>query len=405
MVAKDPSPSQLQGAEFERLLAQALRRSGWRVLRQPKAQQGEADLMFSQDNRIYLAELKRSPEGRRDRLVPLLSQAILQAQAFARNYPEPALPVAVVAAPRIPESVADEIKRFAENYAPDVAVGVMDADGFRAFWGQGLEVLNSERRSFEPLASSKHAPASRLFSDLNQWLLKVLLSQNIPEALLSAPRGPYRNASQLARNAGVSVMSAYRFIRDMSREHFIEEHRNGFRIVRIEALLERWVSANQGAMREYPARYVLRSGKGQLSAAIRGYISQPSQAAKRKPHYQQGAKPRERICLGLFAAAEALGKGFVHGVPPHIYVEHMNDDVLQELGLSLLDAADRPDVYIRIPQYVESVFRGAINREGLPISDILQVWLDVSSFPARGQEQADEIRKQVIKPLLQGERR
>jgi len=83
----------------------------------------------------------------------------------------------------------------------------------------------------------------------------------------------------------------------------------------------------------------------------------------------------------------------------------MNDDVLQELGLSLLDAADRPDVYIRIPQYVESVFRGAINREGLPISDILQVWLDVSSFPARGQEQADEIRKQVIKPLLQGERR
>jgi hypothetical protein len=403
--AKPASPSQAQEAEFGRLLAQALRRSGWRVLRQSKAEEGHSDFVFAHDNRIYLAQIKRSPEGRRDRLVPLLSQAILQAQAFARHYAEPALPVAVVAAPRVPESLAEEIRRFAANYAPDVAVGVMDAEGFRAFWGQGLEVLNSERRSLPPPASSRHAPASRLFSDLNQWMLKVLLSQNIPESLLSAPRGPHRNASQLARAAGVSVMSAYRFIRDMSRELFIEEHRNGFRVVRIEALLQRWAAANQGAMREYPARWILSSGKDQLSAAVRGYMSQPSHAAKRKPHRQESVPPRQRICLGLFAAAEALGMGFVHGVPPHIYVDEINDDLLQKLGLSLLEAENRPDAYIRIPEYGESVFRGAVQREGLAISDILQVWLDVSNFPARGQAQAYEIRKKVIKPLLQGERR
>jgi hypothetical protein len=405
MLAHDAQSSRSQEIGFERLLANALRRSGWRVLRKPKAGQGEVDVIFAQDDRVFLAEIKRSSEGRRDRLVPLLSQAILEAQAFARNYREPALPVAVVAAPRIPESVAEEIKRFAANYAPDVAVGVMDAEGFRAFWGEGLEVLNSERLSPQPLASFRHAPASRLFSDLNQWMLKVLLSQDIPEELLSAPRGPHRNASQLARAAGVSVMSAYRFIRDMSRERFLEERRNGFRIVQIEALLQRWIAANQGAMREYPARWILHSGKDQLAVALRAYMSPPRQAGKAKPHRRENVQPRQRICLGLFAAADALGMGFVHGVPPYIYVEDaINNDVLQKLGLSLLDADDRPDVYIRIPEYGESVFRGAVERNGLVISDILQVWLDVSNFPARGRAQADEISRKVIKPLLQGER-
>jgi hypothetical protein len=30
------------------------------------------------------------------------------------------------------------------------------------------------------------------------------------------------------------------------------------------------------------------------------------------------------------------------------------------------------------------------------------VWLDVSNFPARGKAQADEIRKEVLRPLIRG---
>src|SRR5208283_4264947 len=62
----------------------------------------------------------------------------------------------------------------------------------------------------------------------------------------------------------------------------------------------------------------------------------------------------------------------------------------RELGLSLQDAEHRADVYLRIPQYDASLFRGAVERDGLPVADILQVWLDVSNFPARGRAQADE---------------
>jgi hypothetical protein len=34
--------------------------------------------------------------------------------------------------------------------------------------------------------------------------------------------------------------------------------------------------------------------------------------------------------------------------------------------------------------------------------DVLQVWLDVGSHPARGREQADVIRKRVLQRLIDG---
>jgi hypothetical protein len=48
----------------------------------------------------------------------------------------------------------------------------------------------------------------------------------------------------------------------------------------------------------------------------------------------------------------------------------------------------------------ESVFRAAVERDGVPVADILQVWLDVSAFPARGKQQADELRKSVLASIF-----
>jgi hypothetical protein len=111
-----------------------------------------------------------------------------------------------------------------------------------------------------------------------------------------------------------------------------------------------------------------------------------------------------RCCLGLFAAADALGFGFVHGVPPHIYLERLTLDSLNRLGL-VVDHSNRPaDVYIRIPDNREAIFRASVMREGIRTSDVLQVWLDVSTHPARGREQAGEIWRHVLKPLF-GKRR
>ena len=96
-----------------------------------------------------------------------------------------------------------------------------------------------------------------------------------------------------------------------------------------------------------------------------------------------------------------LGFKFVHGVPPHFYMQYLDPAVLHELGLSMQNANDKvADAYIRIPENPESIFRAAIEQDGLPVSDVLQVWLDVSRHPARGKAQADVIRKKVLSHLF-----
>jgi len=59
-----------------------------------------------------------------------------------------------------------------------------------------------------------------------------------------------------------------------------------------------------------------------------------------------------------------------------------------------------PDVYLWVPRNDESVFRGVVVKDGVPVSDILQIWLDVLQHPARGREQADLIWKKILAPAL-----
>jgi hypothetical protein len=95
-----------------------------------------------------------------------------------------------------------------------------------------------------------------------------------------------------------------------------------------------------------------------------------------------------------------LGFKFVHGTQPHLYIERIDRKVLRELGLSLEVADHRADVFVRVPKNPEAVFRAAVERDGVPASDALQVWLDVSTHPARGKDQADLLRKRVFSQIL-----
>ena len=392
-------------AEFEYLLADLFRRAGWHVVRQPEGKSADMrpDLVVDAGDKKYVIELKRSAEGRRDRLIPLLSQAILQAQAAARQFSESVVPVAVVAAAHIPDSVAEQVKQFAMHHAPNVGIGVIDSEGFRAFAGYGLEALNGERRGSPRVElSARNRSSLHLFSDLNQWMLKILLSANIPESLLSAPRGRYQNASQLAQAAGVSVMSAFRLVRQLSKESFLDERKGWLRVVRIEELMQRWIAANQGSVREIPARWIIRGSKDQLSVAVRSYVSQIDARPAGSRKSREGLfRAAPRVCIGLFAAADVLGFRFVEGVAPHIYLERLEPDGLRQLGLSADDAERHPDVYIRIPENDVAVFRASVRHDGLPVSDILQVWVDVSNHPARGKEQAEQIWRRVLAPCFQ----
>ncbi|MBZ5659883.1 MAG: restriction endonuclease [Acidobacteriia bacterium] len=390
-------------AEFESLLVDVFRHAGWKVMRQPKGPDRGIDLVVDSGEKKYIIELKRSSEGRGDRLLPLLSQAILQAQVAKQRFSKPAVSVAIVAADRIPESVGEQLKDFARKHAPDVAVGIVDLEGFRAFQGFGLEQFNADRQVSPSLGSPSHSRLPvRLFSDLNQWMLKILLAPRFSESLLSAPREKFQSAAQLARAASVSVMSASRFVRQLSNEGFLDDHRGPLKVVRIEELLERWRAASHKNAREIPARWILRGSEKQLRSALNSYVSRidAESLSSKRPRKPQRVRSLPRICVGLFEAAELLGVGFVRGVAPHIYVERLEAEALEQLRLSVGNVGRNPDVLLRIPENPESLFRPVVRRDGIPVSDIIQVWLDVANHPARGKEQAEQIWKKVLAPAV-----
>ena len=293
-------------------------------------------------------------------------------------------PMAVIAAPHIPGPVISAIREFAHEHAPDVAIGLMDSGGLRSFIGPGLESLNAESRPAAMRVVSAPEPRIDLFSDLNQWMLKVLLAPQIDRVGLmpaGLPRDGYRNVSELAKAAHVSVMSAFRFVRQLERERFLHESRDRVRLVRLDALLQRWRSIGLKPARELQARWILARAEDQLPRAVELL--------------------GKRACVGLFSAARALGLGHVQGVPAHVYVNDFRPDSLRKAGLIKAAPGDPVDVVLRVPPARESVFRGAVSIDSVPVSDVLQVWLDVSSHPARGKEQADVIYRRVIKPMLE----
>ena len=388
-------------AEFERTLLGLFQREGWSVLRRVSGEHMRANVVADSGGQRFLVELKRVSEGRRDRLVPLLAQAILQSRAAAERLSPHTLPVAVIASDRITTSVAEEAKQFAQDCAPEVGVGMIDGRGLRVFTGHGLEQFDAK-----PAARLKSNVASRprlpnLFSDLNQWMLKILLGQVLPETLVSVPRAKFRNASQLAAAANVSTMSAYRFLHRLTKEGFLDRGRGHLRIVRVDELLDRWAFAVRRAFREIPVRWILKQDRKQLNESLANYVREDKVPGRKSSGVTRtGPRAKARCCLGLFAAADNLGLGFVTGVPRRMYLETLDPDVLENFGLWADDSGSPPDLYVRVPNNREAIFRSAPFVNGVPVADVLQVWLDASTHPARGREQANLIRHRAFGPLL-----
>lgn len=354
-----------------------LESDGWKLEFVPRDRAYEADVLVRRGSVSYAVELKAASEGRGDRLVPLFAQAALQVQRIERRN---ALPLAVVCAPRVPVAVAEQVLEFAAKYVPDdLAVGVFDFQGLAVFRGPGLESLNSQPagspRSVAPLRESRP-----LFSDLNQWMLKVLLANELPDHLLSAPRGHYRNASQLARAAQVSVMSAFRFVEQLREDGYLHESAPSLELVRRDRLFSRWQGASDRVPREIPMRFRL---PGNSEGQLRKIVSSG------------------RACLALFAAADALKLGFVKGVPPHVYVERVQPaNIAGWKSLRPCEPGESPDVVLRQAPAPQSVFRGMVRVDAVAASDVLQVWLDVAAHPSRGVEQAELVRQRILEPII-----
>ena len=341
----------------------------------------------------YTVEVKSLSEGRTDRVIPLLSQAILQAQRYAAEI-QGARPMAVLYVERAPEPMFKKVLGFMDAYRPKAAIAIITPEGIGLVrWNEGeaYEINDSDRPTARNMArlpgAGNTAPPKlfNLFSDLNQWMLKILLAPDIKEDLLNAPRNSYRTGSDIAIAAQCSQMSASRLLQHLRQEGFLDEYSGSLRVVRRQELFRRWRAAAMRSSPEIPMRFTAR-------VAVQQQLHELLQS------------DQAQTCLGLFSAADALGMGHVSGVPPYLYVPKLpgfaNDRNNPAWAKVTLYPEGAPDFIVRQAMAPEATFKGAVRREGALCADIIQVWLDVSNHPARGQEQADHIYNSVLLPLI-----
>ena len=354
---------------------------GWHI-QAARAETGSSpDLVIAKDVHRYAVEIKALAEGRADRVIPLLSQAILEAQAQARDAGN-ALPLAVVCVEDASAALLKQVTSFSEKFAPNVPIGIVSESGVRLFRGKALQEMNAEK---EPPRRNLHSTAHQtvnLFSDLSQWMLKVLLAPDMPIDLLNAQRHQYLSGSDFALAAQVSNMSASRFLQQLRIEGFLDHSSRHLRLVRRAELLRRWRSAVMRPSPELPMRFLIR---GNIQQQVRGLL----------------ASNQEELCLGLFAAADALQIGHVSGVPPYVYVSKLPRPGQQKWRALMVAApSEVPDLILRQAPYPKSIWRGAVHRDGLTVTDVIQVWLDVAHHPSRGEEQADLIYEKLLRPCI-----
>lgn len=280
------------------------------------------------------------------------------------------------------------VKQFGSANNQRLAWGVIDERGLVKISGSGLEIHHPGKRG--STAYANHSISNNLFSDLNQWMLKVLLSHKLPAPLQLKVQDGYvlpaiQSAVELARIAKVSVPHAARFLNQLRQEGFLDQSRD-FQWQDLETLFARWQAAYQ-IKRPLEIRTRWLFPKSDLKAYLEERLSQSWQRD-------------QTVCLGLFAASTRWGFPFVQGVSSHILVKKYSPALLRSLQLTIAEPGEAVDVFLREPIYPEAVFRGVQLREGIPVADILQCWLDLSGHPARGEEMVEMLYQQVIQPFF-----
>ena len=333
----------------------------------------EVDLVGTRPHgRRVLVEVKALSTLRHRDLVGRLSTAILQLRAHATPGE---ITVALVAIPAITPAALNAVRRFLSEVAPEQAWGLLADDGSTVLEIPSLGVRVHERgtRRTESHAEPRQR---RLFSDLNQWMLKVLLLRATEARLWGGPRRPIERARDLAVAAEVSTPHAYRFIKLFEEDDFLRAGEEGLRIVRRSALFREWsLATRRQAGRAIPVRWAF-GRPGSLAEIVGQGPDAPLYA------------------IGAFEACRAFGALHTTAPIPEIYVEGPRAEILRRWALEETHERDA-HVSLRITSS-QAIFRGRVVIDGLSYVDVLQAALDVSRHPARGEEQASYLLDHVL---------
>ncbi|WP_236105734.1 RpiR family transcriptional regulator [Pandoraea fibrosis] len=344
---------------------------GWEIEEGRADDKGADFVLTSPHGEKYHAVLKALTEGRTDRVIPLFSQALLESRAHANASEEKFRPAVLLWVGVASPTLVNKVRDFQHTYGEGEPIALLsDTPLYVDFPG-----LEANEPSAAMRRMSHSAPPTLVLSDLAQWMLKLLLASDIKrDNLINAPERTYRTATELAREADVSVMTATRLVNALKEENLVEFAPH-LRIIQRRKLAQRWKAAYAKPAVSVPMKF--------LASGV------PEEQLRKTLKREEGAT------LGQFSAAHALGVGHVNGATATLWVP---DLITSEnwRGLRRAREGERPDFILKQHPYPNSLLRGRVMRDGIWVSDVIQTWLDVSADPRRGAEQAAELEHGVL---------
>lgn len=337
-----------------------------------------------QDGRRLRIDVKRLGTLRIEDLRGRLALGLVQLRANAARCGPPAqdvVPLVVLVVPGITRPAAEAARSFMAEYGQDAGWALMAEPGraesvpvLLRIPALGVEV-EERPRQFETATPRR---STRLFSDLNRWMLKVFLLRTAPAGMWSGPREDVRSVRQLATIASVSLGAAQRFVRTFEEQGFLRATREGVTLVRRGELLRAWLAVEAAEpVAHAPVRWIF-GRPTDLRQVIGAGVDGPT------------------YVIGGFEAARRLGVlRAVGDGPPLIHVARKDHRLFEAWNV---EACDPRDAHLRLSEmrYADAVTRGAVTLDGLRVVDVLQSALDVVGDPGRGREQADYVLQHVV---------
>jgi hypothetical protein len=359
----------------------------------------QVDFIFRRGRKKYAIEVKHSRKIQLA-LSHLLPRGILLLQAAKRigNY----IPIVAVVVEKLDERDIRRMADFIHHFAPEMGWLLVDEYGEGAFKGPDKDQYNvlpqlsrqplMPHGPFESESPVSHYQKQLSFSDLDQWLLKVFLlgRPGIPADYWGGPQGSVENAFQLSKLAGVSPPIANSWVKAMESSGYLRRiGRKKLIPVRPNALIEEWRGQYRfGDNRILPYRSVYP-------------ISEADQYLDDLLEKMKSFDKSISLAISGHQACRLLGIKHSSARSIHIYFWGNVANVANPLGLIPAESPSEANLFLVEPKYPRSVFGGRVIREGIPVCDILQCYLDLYNLPDRGREQADFVFENILSKIFE----
>jgi hypothetical protein len=347
---------------------------GFRIIQPGSGTDNPGDVVIRTPHGDVQAGVTEAASSSTHEILGRFAVGILEARrASARN---DFTPLVVVAVPGLSSETKQVVGKFMATHAPDIGWGIADRYGAVRLAIPSLQIdLDQPGHIHRPKWRRQHPV--RLFSDLNRWMLKILLLAEVSPSFWPGPRQRISSPTELHRVARVSVEKAHQFFRAFEQAGFVRQARDGLTVVRKRTLMQMWFH-NELA-------------RTQVTVPARWLFGEPSSLQE---VFSKAGAPTG-FAIGGFEACRLLG---VLHAPVAQRRVHVFGEVESGLEDWSLEACDDRDAHFHLckARYPQSILRGFLVKDDLPVVDILQAALDVRGQAARGEEQAEYIVNEVL---------